>query len=105
MEELNSCHSSLHFFDAEGMRFHLPAILTAILGGCDHHDMYLVLLDIDDYRGKQFALLSRSQRRAVRALLLHLLDYEEYNVSRPEILRALNDYWNYDTPTSLQQNP
>lgn len=31
--ELDSCHSSLSFFDAEGMRFHLPAYLIADLEG------------------------------------------------------------------------
>src|SRR5688500_17196676 len=32
-EELSRCNSSLSFFDAEGMRFHLPAFLVAELQG------------------------------------------------------------------------
>ena len=37
--ELNRCHSSLSFFDAEGMRFHLPAYLIADLEGTLNQDI------------------------------------------------------------------
>src|SRR5690606_11328391 len=33
VSELNACYSSLSFFDAEGMRFHLPAFLIADIEG------------------------------------------------------------------------
>ena len=93
VKELNDCHSSLSFFDAEGMRFHIPAYLIAFLRGHDLCDSYFAVIYLDDYRRDQFRLLSPPQREAIRAFLLHLAQDEEYQVERPETLRALNEYW------------
>jgi hypothetical protein len=91
-DALNACHSSLSFFDAEGMRFHLPAFLLADLRGDYKFGMTFCLTYAPGYHDK-FRLLSDAQRRAVRAYLLHIAEDMEYDFSRPDILRALEDYW------------
>ena len=93
VEELNRCNSSLSFFDAEGMRFHLPAFLIADLQGLYRFGMAFSLTHLSDYSIGQFALLTPQQRMAVRAFLLQIAEAEDYEFERPQILRALNDYW------------
>jgi hypothetical protein len=91
-EALQHCNSSLSFFDAEGMRFHLPAYLLADLRGDYGFGMAFCLTQTSDY-DCYFRLLSDAQRRAVRGFLLHILDDPDYQFDRPHILRALDDYW------------
>ena len=91
--ELNRCNSSLSFFDAEGMRFHLPAYLIADLQGAYKFGMAFCLTHLSDLRTSQFALLSEPQRSAVRAFLLHIAEDPGYEFERPHIIRALEDYW------------
>jgi len=91
--ELNRCNSSLSFFDAEGMRFHLPAFLICDLKGEYGFGMDFCLTHLSDYTKTQFALLSAKQRQAVRAFLLHIEDDPEYESGRPHIVRALDEYW------------
>jgi len=91
-EALNKCNSSLSFFDAEGMRFHLPAYLLADLRGDYRFGMASCLTKTSDY-DRYFRLLSHAQRRAVRAFLLHIADDPEYDFDHPHIVRALNEYW------------
>ena len=91
-EALKHCNSSLSFFDAEGMRFHLPAYLLADLRDDYGFGMAFCLTQTSDY-DRYFRLLSEAQRRAVRAFLLHILDDPDYQFDRPHILHALDDYW------------
>lgn len=91
-EALNYCNSSLSFFDAEGMRFHLPAYLLAVLRGDYRFDITFCLTQTGDY-DRYFGLLSLDQHRAVRAFLLHILDEPDYEFDRPHILHALDEYW------------
>jgi hypothetical protein len=91
-EALCRCNSSLSFFDAEGMRFHLPAYLIADLRGDYGFGMAFCLTQISDY-DRYFRLLSHTQRKAVRSFLLHILDDRDYEFDRPHILRALDEYW------------
>lgn len=89
---LNLCHSSLSFFDAEGMRFHLPAFLLADLRG--EFDMGMVFcLTHRLHDQTKFSLLSPEQRGAVRAYLLHIATHQDHEFDRPDISRALDDYW------------
>ena len=45
------------------------------------------------YDTSGFGLLSDEQRSAVRAYLLHISEYPDYEFGRPHIIRALNEYW------------
>lgn len=92
-EDLNRCNSSLLFFDAEGMRFHLPAYLIADLRGSYRCGMAFCLAHLDDYRTTQFSLLSPAQRNAVRSFLLHISEVADYEFDRPHIIRVLDEYW------------
>lgn len=92
-EALNRCESSLSFFDAEGMRFHLPAYLLADLRGDFGFGMAFCLAHLSAYTISRFALLSPEQRAAVRAFLLHISDDPDYGFDRPHIVRAIEEYW------------
>ena len=92
-DELNACYSSLSFFDAKGMRFHLPAFLIAELGGTYHQDMSLQLAYLNDYTIAQYGLLSPNQRAAIRAYLGFILRDSRYAFSHAQIKRALDEYW------------
>lgn len=86
---LNECHSSLSFFDPEGMRFHIAAFLIAdIVGefrfGVDYH-----LCN----PGDRFSLLSAQQHTAVCRFVRYIAEEDDYEFSRPHILRALDEYW------------
>ena len=64
LEDLNGYGGSLCFFDAEGMRFHLPAFLIADVEGTLTTD---ILFHLAHYMGpdalSRFNLLSELQRR------------------------------------------
>jgi hypothetical protein len=91
--ELNRCNSSLSFFDAEGMRFHLPAFLIADLQGAYGFGMAFCFTQSHDY-DHYFGLLSDAQRKVVREFLLHISEEPDYKWERPHIVRALHEYWN-----------
>lgn len=99
IETLNHCHRSLSFFDAEGMRFHLPAFLIADLRGDYGMDMAFCLTHRWENFEMQFSLLTAEQRLAVRGYLLHIADDPDSKFGRCDILRALNDYWTEPTQT------
>ncbi len=92
-EALIRCNSSLSFFDAEGMRFHLPAFLICDLKGEYGFGMAFCLAEGLVYGEERFSLLSRDQRIAVRLFLLHILDDPDHEFDRPHIVRALDEYW------------
>ncbi len=97
-EALQQCHSSLSYFDAEGMRFHLPAFLLADLRGDYGMGMAFCLTHRSGIFKERFSLLSPAQRLAVRAYLLHIADDPEYQFERPDILLALSECWT-ETPS------
>lgn len=65
-EALNVCNSSLSFFDAAGMRFHLPAYLICELRGDYRFHMAFCLTQTYQTIPEKFSLLNRQQRTAVR---------------------------------------
>jgi hypothetical protein len=92
-EKLRQCNSSLSFFDAEGMRFHLPAYLICEL---NHEYGFALATSLSMlYEGGQekYSLLSPEQRDVVRKFLLHMLHDRDHRLDRPHIERALNEYW------------
>jgi len=90
--ELQRCSSSLSFFDAEGMRFHLPAYLLAELRGLYGYGMTFCLTHLRD-DGEQFALLNIAQRSAVRRFLLHILKDPDSEFEQSHIQSALGSFW------------
>lgn len=93
-EQLNTCFSSLCFFDAEGMRFHLPAFMIAELNGTlwvDH--LASTLAHLDDYRSAQFSLLNPDQKEVVGDFLWHQMQHADYDFERPHVEQAILDFW------------
>ena len=89
---LQRCHSSLCFFDADGMRFHLPAFILASLKG-EVDDPIFQLTLLDEYGISRFASLSDEQRSAIIVYLTWCIENDEYEFERPNIETSLNDYW------------
>ena len=96
VEKLNQCYSSPSFFDAEGMRFHLPAYLIADLRGEYGFGMTFALTHKVDCLSR-YTLLDPAQRAAVRAYLLFMASDDDFG--RRDIRRALDGYWNEPAPT------
>jgi len=99
---LNSAATSLSFFDAKGMRFHLPAYLIADLRGQLTQDIrfHLVARGLDH----RFSLLSAEQRSAVRRYLelqLELLPEPNLQFEQSAIRESINGFWaNDDSPNA-----
>lgn len=98
-DDLNDCYSSKSFFDAEGMRFHLPAYLIADLNGEYGFGMAFSLthLNESEHCKSYFTLLSQAQRLAVREYLLYIRSEPDYSFEREDIDKALEDYWTDDS--------
>ena len=92
-KHLNPCYSSLSFFDAEGMRFHLPRFLLADLDGTYRQDVFFTLAQVPAYSRSQFAFLNLTQRQAIRSYLQYTLLLEDNEYDRPHIVRALDTFW------------
>jgi hypothetical protein len=96
LEDLNHYRDTLSFFDAEGMRFHLPAFLIAAINGTLTGDVVFHLTHFEHDATSRFALLSETQRHAVREyLLLYLSEAcdDEIGFVGPRIEKALAEYW------------
>lgn len=93
VENLNQCYSSLSFFDAEGMRFHLPAFLIAQLDRSLRVDPVFHLTHLDNWAKSKFVLLTKAQRDAVRDFLILIQDDPDFEFYRPHIEAALANYW------------
>jgi hypothetical protein len=91
--QLNEYNSSLSFFDAKGMRFHLPAFIIADINEEYKFGMTFVLTHLSDYSKNQFQLLSEKQRKAVRSFLEYLFEHSGYEFEKPDIKNAIETYW------------
>ncbi len=92
LESLNRYGNSLSFYDAEGMRFHLPAYLLADMQGQYAFDIVYNLTQ-SALLEEQCALLTEDQRKVVRAYL-QFAEYEaDHELNRGHIQRALQNYW------------
>jgi len=92
-ETLNRCESSLSFFDADGMRFHLPAFLLIDIDGKSNSGPIFDLTTLNDHKKAQFASLDGDQRKAVAAFLHWYLLHDLCVIESRPIERALRDFW------------
>ncbi|MFZ6643494.1 DUF6714 family protein [Undibacterium sp. TC4M20W] len=93
LEDMNLCCSSLSFFDAAGMRFHLPAFMQGDLDYQVNYDLIYHLTQSVSMEDK-FALLDDAQRAVVVAYLNLRLDDEDYRHEWEHAFNALLGYWN-----------
>jgi hypothetical protein len=92
--DLDRCESSLSFFNADGMRFHLPAYLLADLACSLQTACPLFHLTYAEHDGnRRFASLSTAQRQAVREFLLLRFNDPHREFEHEMIGEALRDYW------------
>ncbi len=91
--ELNKYNCSLSYFDAKGMRFHLPAFMIAEIRGEYRWGMAFVLTHLSDYSKSQFELLSAKQKEAVKIFLEYLLENPDYEFEMENIIAAIENYW------------
>lgn len=92
--ELQRCHSSLSFFDADGMRFHLPAYIIASLRG-EVDDPIFHLVHLDEYATSKLTSLSDLQRMSIISYLKFCLERDEYEFEHASIEKALDEYWEH----------
>lgn len=91
-EALLSCRSSLSFFDADGMRFHLPAfIVGSIRGQID--DPIFHLTHLSDHAKSQLVTLTNAQKNAIIEYLTWCLTEDEFQIDCGNITRALDEFW------------
>jgi hypothetical protein len=98
VELLNGAATSLTYFDAKGMRFHLPAYLIADLRGELHQDIrfHLNSRALD----RRFSLLSPEQKAAVRHYLelkLEMLPAPNFQFEQSAIRESINGFWAADS--------
>lgn len=95
-DDLVACQSSLSFFDAEGMRFHLPAFMIHSLDGGEDIEFHLTHNIQSEYFKEKFSLLNAQQKKAVHNYLLYLLEAipgYDHRDNRKVTLRAVEHYW------------
>lgn len=92
-DKLSRYDSSLSFFDAGGMRFHLPAYMSAELRGEYHFGTSHRFTHLDAHGRRYFTALSVVRRQVVREFLLFLREEPEYEFDSAAIDRALETYW------------
>ena len=91
-DDLNRCYSSLCFFDADGMRFHLPAFVLAEIDGA-FDQLVFHLTDLDDYKLAKLVSLSDRQKSAIALFLEWCLDSDRYEYEHQSISVALEGFW------------
>lgn len=87
-EKLRACNSSPSFFDAEGLRFHIPAYMIAELK--NEYDFGLAGSSATRLSDERLRIFTPEQRETVRLFLLHALTKPGNSFSRPRIQEALN---------------
>ncbi len=88
----------LSFYDAEGLRFHLPAYLMIALEPTFADvtaSLMFTLTSNSDFNQDRFSILNSEQRQAVRALLEYIQKHggPEFDFDQPRIAQALTEYW------------
>ncbi len=97
-ETLIRCDSSLSFFDADGMRFHLPAFLIMEVSGVSSNGLYYHLTRLDDFMLEKYSSLSSQQRHAVSQFLYWYIDQGFAMWEDDVVLWALEFFWEKNSP-------
>jgi len=92
-DDLFHCDSSLSYFDAQGMLFHIPAFITAELNDKLNTGPIYPLTSLAISNPDIFKLLNVSQKRCVVMFLEWCAAQPDYDFEKPDIERALQEYW------------
>lgn len=89
----------LSFYDATGLRFHLPAYLSLAVTDFERkdagqvlHSLMFTLTNFSDYNQERLSILDSPQRQCVKDVLVYLRD--EYELESLELDEAIEGYWN-----------
>jgi hypothetical protein len=85
----------LSFYDAAGLRFHLPAYLSLAVKDPDQQvvwELHFHLTHLSEYNRQRLAILSPSQRRCVWEVLRYLRDLA--GAEDATLDAAIQGYWN-----------
>ncbi|MEM9537555.1 MAG: DUF6714 family protein [Cyanobacteria bacterium P01_A01_bin.3] len=99
---LRRCYSSLCFFDADGMRFHLPAFLLAEVDG-EFDQLVFHLTELDDYKREKLMSLNEKQKSAVAIFLEWCLGRVRYEYEHQSITVALQEYWLHNSSDNTER--
>jgi hypothetical protein len=91
--ELLHCESSLCYFDAQGMLFHIPAFLIAELNKTTDFGPVDSLVSLAISNPDIFSLFNNNQKRCVATFLEWCAIQPEYDDDKPVIQRSLFEYW------------
>lgn len=96
----------LPFFDAKGLRFHIPAYLCTIVEFPDldiAESVLFTLTNLDAYNLSRFSLLDVEQKQAVCKFLHHIITYESklFEFEKEAIENSIKNYWNTH-PTKIK---
>ena len=97
LSEVNGI-GGLSFYDAKGLRFHLPAYLCLTINNPDadiSESLIFHLTHLETYNRERFSILTAEQRKAVKVFLTYVLYNTgfafEGNFNGIEV--AIRDYW------------
>lgn len=96
IEDLNNNTCGLSYFDAEGMRFHLPAYMIAHLREQYNFDLLGVVVDTSGSMYEKFQLFSSKQKRAIISYLDYISSTEDAQFDRGAITRSIDGFWRRD---------
>ena len=91
--ELSQCDSSLSFFDAQGMLFHIPAFILSELNGNEHVDPLYNLTTLAISNPDVFGLFNSEQKSSIALYLEWYANHPDYEYDKPVIKRALEEFW------------
>ena len=94
-DDLEQNNPALSFFDAEGMRFHLPAYLMMNLEKIsEYQDMSFSLsMCYDESFRSQYDMLNDEQKTAVAMFIKWAMGQSWYDYDVESFKLALKDYW------------
>jgi hypothetical protein len=87
---LQNCQSSLSFFNANGMKFHLPAYIIGSLRGEVDAPLFHIT-HLGSHMEAALATLSAAQKMAVIDYLTWCLTEDEYSFEHADISKALSE--------------
>ena len=96
-------YGGLSFFDAEGLRFHLPAYMCTTLQNPEldiTESLIHCLTNLEKFNRERFQLLNHQQKAVICEFLQYVLENNSWNTDvwetefdKPLIKTAIEDYW------------
>lgn len=92
-DTLDQCESSLHYLNANGMRFYLPAFLVAEVQGDFDWGLLFHVTNVSCRGQGRFTTLDDAQKGAVKVFLKWCLHQDKYKENKKNIKDAIKMIW------------